>query len=103
MSAERTGGGGGSNAPQPYLTNMWIEWCDGKGNVYTRWIDVTKISSLAWRSGAVPPGNHPATPKIPGSKKHKVANVTCSDPPPSGGECCYWDGTQWVCPNDFDG
>lgn len=102
QSGSSSGTGPVSMPKQAYLTNMWIEWCDGDGNVYTRWIDVTKISGLIWASGPSGPApNPPKHPKIPGSKDQKVAGVSCGPQPPSGGECCYWDGIQWVCPDDF--
>jgi serine protease len=87
-------------APTPYLTRLMIEWCDGKGNVFTRWVDITKITAISW-NGAPGGGTHPSSPKVPGSKPNKVPNVTCPDQPPGAGECCYWDGIQWVCPDDF--
>jgi hypothetical protein len=94
------GKGKGKTQPssQPaYLLEVSIIWCDKKGRVRQKSVDIQKATGLWWGN---PKGTKkPNVAKVPGSKPKKLGK--CDAPPPGGDTCCWFDGTQWRCPDDF--
>lgn len=89
-------------ARAPYLVAVEITWCDMNGELYQKNIDLAEVGGLWWDSKWDPKEpSKGAKRKIPGHK-HAKSIGKCAAPNPHADSSCWWDGSEWICPDDFD-
>lgn len=106
------GNGGWGGGAEARLLAMTIIYCNRQGEIRRKDINVDgrdSAGALVWTSGVnqAPPHGHqsgdPPIPIRPGTQPETLGSG-CRDSTAtaSGTSCCWWDGSKWVCPDDFE-
>jgi hypothetical protein len=88
------------------IESVVITWCSRTGKRKQMEVDLNKACGFLWNYDPDHPirdlGN-PGSVRIP---RRKLAVIgSCTPPKPIKANspaacCCWWDGTQWVCPDE---
>jgi len=92
------------------IKSVVITWCSKDGKVKTMSVDTKKAHGILWKyDPEIPAGcitHRTKKSAFPRKKGDKVTVVGECAPPKlrkhnSPGDCvCYWDGSQWICPEE---